>query len=191
MTTIINANNSGITQTVDTSGILQFQTANTAAITIGTNQNANITSTGAITVPVGTTAQRPASATNGMIRYNTTTVALEGYIGGAWVTIKQSTYSSDYLIVAGGAGGGWRGGSGAGGLLTGSTTLTGGTVYTFVVGAGGTASSANDGISGGNGSNSSFILQMLMKIVGHTRLSPKLIANSASQANFAAEVMFA
>ena len=87
MTTIINANNTGIVETADTSGILQFQTGGTAAITIGTDQNVTFNSTGAITVPVGTTAQRPASPVNGMMRYNTTTAHLEGYVAGAWTNI--------------------------------------------------------------------------------------------------------
>ena len=71
-------------------------------------------------------------------------------------TSGASAVTANYLIVAGGAGGGWRGGSGAGGLLANTTTLSLTTSYTVTVGAGGTASSANDGISGGNGSNSSF-----------------------------------
>jgi hypothetical protein len=84
MTTIINANNTGITQTVDTSGVLQIQTANTAAITIGTDQNITCNSTGAITVSAGTTDQRPASPSNGMIRYSTTNTAFEYYVNGNW-----------------------------------------------------------------------------------------------------------
>lgn len=84
MTTIINANNSGITQTVDTSGVLQIQTANTAAITIDTSQNITCNSTGAITVSSGTTAQRPASPANGMLRYNTTLACFEVYANNTW-----------------------------------------------------------------------------------------------------------
>jgi hypothetical protein len=52
-------------------------------------------------------------------------------------------YSADYLIVAGGGGGGNSvgGGGGAGGLLTGTTSLSAGTVYTITVGSGGTGGS--------------------------------------------------
>ena len=39
--------------------------------------------TDAIALPVGTTGQRP-TASNGMIRYNSTTPDLEAYINGAW-----------------------------------------------------------------------------------------------------------
>ena len=45
--------------------------------------NASINSTGAIKVPVGTTAQRPTAAT-GKIRYNTTLSQYEGYDGSSW-----------------------------------------------------------------------------------------------------------
>ena len=39
---------------------------------------------GTIDIPVGTTAQRPGSPNNGMIRYNTTLTRYEGYSGSAW-----------------------------------------------------------------------------------------------------------
>lgn len=42
--------------------------------------------TGSVTVPTGTTAQRPVTPTVGMIRFNTTAVAFEGYHG-AWANI--------------------------------------------------------------------------------------------------------
>lgn len=43
------------------------------------------TGTGALTLPVGTTAQRP-TAVVGMIRFNTTTNATEIYNGTSWVS---------------------------------------------------------------------------------------------------------
>jgi len=48
--------------------------------------NASINSTGAIKVPVGTTAQRPTAAT-GKIRYNSTTGAYDGYDGSSWSSL--------------------------------------------------------------------------------------------------------
>ena len=45
-----------------------------------------ITSTNAVTIPVGTTAQRPAAST-GMLRYNSTEAQFEGYNGAEWGTI--------------------------------------------------------------------------------------------------------
>jgi hypothetical protein len=126
MTVRINASSAGLTETVDTTGILEFQTANTSALIIDTNQNANFTSTGAIILPSGDTNARP-TAVNGMIRYNTDSGgAVEGYIGGVWTTIKSNTYSVSYLVVAGGGGGGSRdgGGGGAGGFLNSAFSVT-------------------------------------------------------------------
>jgi hypothetical protein len=64
-------------------------------------------------------------------------------------------YSVDYLVVAGGGAGGGKfqsGGGGAGGMLTGTESLTPGTVYTITVGAGGTGVAGGDGNSGSNSS---------------------------------------
>lgn len=85
MTNKINASSAGLSTSVDTSGIIEFQTANTAAILIGTDQNANFVSTNTIILPIGTTAQRPSSPVNGMMRYNTTLVKVEGYANNTWV----------------------------------------------------------------------------------------------------------
>lgn len=49
--------------------------------------------TDALALPVGTTAQRPAGA-NGEIRYNSTTSALEAYIGGAWTSLSTGGSAS-------------------------------------------------------------------------------------------------
>lgn len=80
-----------------------------------------------------------------------------------WVTdaaLAPITYSASYLIVGGGGSGatnpgnGGAGGGGAGGLLTGTSTLSSGTVYTITVGAGATAPATN-ATAGANGGNSS------------------------------------
>ena len=69
MTSIIKADSgaisgiTGITQTADNSGTLELQA------TSGLVSMANVT--GALTVPTGTTAQRPASPVAGQVRYNT------------------------------------------------------------------------------------------------------------------------
>lgn len=49
----------------------------------GVEGNVKVFGTGAVIVPVGTTAQRP-TGVQGMIRYNTTTSKFEGYDGGSW-----------------------------------------------------------------------------------------------------------
>ena len=46
-----------------------------------------VDTTGALTLPDGTTAQRPASPATGDIRFNTTVVQFEGYDGATWGTI--------------------------------------------------------------------------------------------------------
>ncbi|HEX5315027.1 MAG TPA: hypothetical protein VFX22_00130, partial [Candidatus Kapabacteria bacterium] len=52
------------------------------------NGNATINSTGAIIVPVGTSAQRPGTPVQGMIRFNTTTNKFEGYDGVTWQNLN-------------------------------------------------------------------------------------------------------
>lgn len=66
----------------DANLVLQSSGAN--AVIINQNQIANFVSTGATTIPRGTTAQRPGSPVNGMIRYNTDLNKLETYIN-AWI----------------------------------------------------------------------------------------------------------
>ena len=118
--------------------------------------------TGALSVPVGTTAQRPASPTVGMTRWNTTINSMEVYIGTGWQTIASTAYSVDYLVAAGGGGGGGAtrgGGGGAGGVLQASAlSVSPGTTYTITIGAGGPSGAydagggANAGTSGTNSS---------------------------------------
>lgn len=106
--------------------------------------------TGALTPPTGTTAQRPSSPVVGMSRWNTTLGLYEIWNGTAWQAITGS-FDVAYLIVAGG-GGGSAGGGGAGGLLANVTTVSPGTSYSIIVGSGGggTGGSTN----GANGANS-------------------------------------
>ena len=47
--------------------------------------------TDAIRIPNGTTAQRPSSPSNGMIRYNTTENEVESYINGLWKNITTTS----------------------------------------------------------------------------------------------------
>jgi hypothetical protein len=123
-------------------------------------------STGSIKIPIGTTAQRPASPANGMVRYNTTESEYEVYKSNAWLILDSSgyTYTADFLVIAGGGGGSGAslaGGGGAGGYRTSAgtsgggasaesaLTFVGGTTYTITVGAGGSG-----GANGSNGGNS-------------------------------------
>lgn len=68
-------------------------------ITGNTTNVVTITGTGALKIPVGTTAQQPAGA-SGYIRFNTDTPALEYYNGAMWVPITNTV--TDQQIVADG-----------------------------------------------------------------------------------------
>ena len=89
--------------------------------------------TGSLTLPAGTTAERPTNPRSGSVRLNTTLGVMEIYTatsGSEWVTVGEQTgptppvaLSTDieYLLVAGGGGGGGTGGGGgAGGYLSSS-----------------------------------------------------------------------
>jgi len=110
-----------------------------------------------INIPSGTTAERPSSPAQGMIRYNTTESTVELYDGTEWkkTTMVNYPYDVDYLVVAGGGsggsergGGGGAGGyrssynsesSGGGGSAESKLTLAVGNTYTITIGAGATA----------------------------------------------------
>jgi hypothetical protein len=121
--------------------------------------------TGAALMPVGTTAERPASPAAGMYRLNTTTTEPEWYdtVASAWVAFRSEpvrAFSADFLVVAGGGGGGGgSAGSGGGGGAGGYRSFTSQAVipstnYTVTVGAGGSAGASNT--QGGKGSDSIF-----------------------------------
>ena len=137
---------------------------------IGTNTPScelEVSGTGAVELPQGTTAQRP-SATAGMLRYNSSNSQFEYSEGSNWYNVKDGpVISVDYLVIAGGGPGSAAGtggydqfnatavgsdstfhnitaaGGGVGGGLTskGSQTMDGGS------GGGGTS----NGGSGGSG----------------------------------------
>lgn len=67
----------------------------TDAMTInGTTQIVSFPTTGAITLPAGTTAQEPTGVA-GMLRFNTTTTQFEGYNGSAWASVGGAAISND------------------------------------------------------------------------------------------------
>jgi hypothetical protein len=122
---------------------------------------AKIYGTTALTIPVGTTGERPGTPATGMIRMNSTTGSPEWYSSTAssWVNFGDGLpYSVSYLVVAGGGGGGADegGGGGAGGLLTSTTSVNTGNDYSITVGAGGAGSSTPFGNRGASGSSSVF-----------------------------------
>lgn len=68
-------------------------TGGTVRLTVGSggdttfSGNVLLSGTGYIDLPAGTTAERPGSPNNGMIRYNTTLSTFEGYKAGSWGAI--------------------------------------------------------------------------------------------------------
>ena len=52
-----------------------------------TADGVDIGGTGSLTIPVGTTSERPSSPAQGMIRRNTTDSAFEGYTGNSWAPL--------------------------------------------------------------------------------------------------------
>ena len=53
--------------------------------------DANTNSTGYFAVPIGTTAQKPASPPLGSLRYNTSNNALESYVSTGWLSVVSDT----------------------------------------------------------------------------------------------------
>jgi hypothetical protein len=109
--------------------------------TLGVAGEASFNSTGALKLPVGTTAQRPSIPVSGMIRQNSTTGNPEWWdaTSSQWLPFSQSAaYSATYLVVAGGGAGGngYAGGGGAGGLIASTTSFQDGVAYTVTIGAG-------------------------------------------------------
>jgi hypothetical protein len=163
-----------------TGGKIRFSTdinANTTHMSIAGNGITSFTcqicvpyaifnGTAAITLPVGTTAQRPGPST-GMIRFNSSCTELEYYNGNNWLfftaTPESQGYYADVLVIGGGGGGGGAeasngyggggAGGGAGGYMSGrifiNYTNCG---YPISIGAGG-AGGANNPQSTGSGCN--------------------------------------
>ena len=77
--------------TLVTGGVARITIDSAGAISIPGNFNLggdlNITGTGYLDLPVGTTAERPSSPNSGMVRFNNTLLQFEGYNGSAWGTI--------------------------------------------------------------------------------------------------------
>lgn len=168
-TSVILANAATVGDLVTTESFYVSSVLNAIPATGGAVNNiyldsGNANGTGALRLPVGTTAQRP-TGTAGFIRQNSTTGNPEWWDAttSTWLQFSQPAgYSVSYLIVAGAGGGGGAaaasagaGGGGAGGMLLSNATLSSGTAYTVTVGAGGPGGIGGQAPAGTNGSNSS------------------------------------
>ena len=137
---IVSVSNTAISGNIISSQIAPNQTFYGDPTVTG---NVTVNGTGSLKIPSGTTAQRPSSASDGMIRYNSTTLSFEAYLNGNWATVKQAPIIASYALVAGGGGGASSGsgvmvgGGGSGGYLSGTSTLVSGTTYTVTIGGGG------------------------------------------------------
>ena len=95
-------NTAAATQLAQVNGEFRFLTApsgtagNTATLTqvmtLDSVGNLTLSGTGATKVQEGTTAQRPASPQEGMIRKNSTTNSIEAYSGTGWVNIESGRF---------------------------------------------------------------------------------------------------
>lgn len=108
-------------------------------VTVGLASNPVIPGSAGMTVPIGATGDRP-SPSNGIIRYNTTSMAFEGYSNGSW---------RDFSL--------------AGGVtqIDTGTGLTGGPITTT-----GTISIANTGVVAGTYGSSTKIPQIIVNAQG-------------------------
>lgn len=98
-----------------------------------------VTGTGAVDVPSGTTAQRPAVPASGMVRYNTTLAQYEGYNGATWGALgggatggagNAAFYENDKVITAS-----YTLTSGKNAMSTGSITINAGVTVTVPSGS--------------------------------------------------------
>lgn len=143
------------------SSILEVDNINTrSGNTLVLGANVVLSSTGFLTIPAGTTANRPGSPVTGMLRVNTSNNWLEFFSNNSWYSVSSTNlnlYTVDYFVVAGGGAGGNQGGGGAGGYLASNTNVIAGVSYTVTIGAGGTYPGAQPGY-GNPGSNSTFVV---------------------------------
>jgi len=132
-------------------------------------QSLTVNDTGNLTLPSGSTGQRPTLTTNIVRWTNTGSQAVSVLSGSATTTTTSWTCpagvtSIEVLVVAGGGAGGaggtgnpyGGGGGGAGGVIyNASFPVTPTTVYTVTVGAGGSAASASGTPASGSAGNNS------------------------------------
>lgn len=72
------------------------------------NADVEFSGTGALILNRGNTSQRPSTPVNGMLRYNSQTGVVEGYVGGQWTDLKTGTtvapIGAQYVVMAASSG---------------------------------------------------------------------------------------
>ena len=130
--------------------------------------------TGSLSIPVGTTAERPTNPKSGSLRLNSSNGRMEIYTavsGSQWEVVGAQTAAAavadptnlEYLLIAGGAGGAIQhgGGGGAGGYLSSSlNSVTSGSSWTVTVGGAGAGGIYNSGNASGTDGVDSIIAGM-------------------------------
>ena len=71
------------------------ETLTNKTLTSPTLNGTQMTTTGAIVIPTGTTAQRPGTAVVGMMRFNSDVDAFEGYNGASWIELGHTIPTGD------------------------------------------------------------------------------------------------
>lgn len=100
---LVTGTNTNTTELTTLNGSL---TLPTGAIGVGTTlPNTGVSldlgsNTNSMLLPAGTTGQRPSPATNGMLRYNTTsTAAIEGYVNNSWTQFNSAAAGSSWVLI--------------------------------------------------------------------------------------------
>jgi hypothetical protein len=84
------------TASININGTVGATTATTGTFTTLTaTADSAFTSTGALAISKGTTAERPGSPTSSMLRFNTQTTEFEGYNGTAWASVGGAALVND------------------------------------------------------------------------------------------------